>query len=61
MHFGVSDLENYFNQGFYADEFDVKDLELSLKSGNYLPILLIHVNEEALEAIVDHLGEESKV
>ena len=61
MHFGVSNLENYLDQGFYADEFDIKDLKLGLESGYYLAILLIDMDEEALKAIVDNLCEESKV
>ena len=58
---GVPHLQHNLYQRFYPNELDIENLQLSLKSGHYLPILLIDVDKEGLEAGVNRLREESKI
>ena len=61
MNFRVSDLKHNLYKGLYSDQFDIKYLQLRLESCHNLPVLLIHMDEEGLEAGIDCLCEESEV
>ena len=54
-------MKDDLHQGLNPDQLHVKHLELSLESGHNLPILLVHVDKERLEAVVNGLGKEPKV